>query len=735
MTSPKIHPRERALHRFADGELVGRAADRIAAHLEGCDRCRERVEWVHSLREAARGLERVEAPDGLLEAALRRRTAGDRVILPKADPPAQNRWRPLLRTAAAALIVAAGFVAIRVGDAGAHASELRFEPERPGRGATVSVAYTPTAALASAPALHLRARLRDRHDPSYNGGMTSVEVTVLEPDGEGAYSGEFTLPDNIVFAAFAVETTDGAVVDSNERRLWELLVHDAAGRPLAEALEQRSNDLMGRNWELAFESARELARVHPDDPRGLHLTAFFEPLVMGEAVWADSGLAVFRDRFARLDRELRGRSGLDGARVSAMMWAARRAGDEGAFEHWRERLLQEFPRHTQALQQRIINDILQPHYADTAYVLTRLDSIWTAVDDAPVRTGPGFSHLVSQGLGFAAGTGSVELAGLWADRYLELWPDGHVSVARSLAAIPALRPRAIRLLETELERLESLADADRPLELTVEENRRRVQERAQPVLTALGTTLIDAGDVEGGAETLARAAATAWDVGIFRRIADAQVELGRAEAALATLARVAADPGTSPTFVDSARIRLGSAFDPEVWERAVSAARESMHRRTLEDAMSRPLPERIRLVDAEGESRTFREITGGRVAFVAMWDRYCGAAIEALPEIERMVQRLEARGVAAMVIAEQAPSPEIQAFLRERGVELVLYHDTRREATRAVNSWATPEYFIADREGNVRFEHTDLDSVLRQVAVLESESAAALEAEPPAEPR
>lgn len=724
MRNPTHHPKERVLHRLADSELAGRAAERVAAHVEACERCSERVAWVRSLGEAARSLAGTEPPEGIVEAVLERRAAGDRVILPDADPRGPNRWSPIVRMAAAALIVAAGFVAIRAGDAGAHASELRFEPERPVGGATIAVTYTPGAVLGSERVLRLRARLRDRHDRSYNGGMTSVVLTTLERDGEGLYTGDFTLPDSIVFAAFAVEAPDGGAIDSNERRLWELLVHGEDGRPIPEALEQRSNDLMGRNWELAFESARELARLHPDGPRGLQLTAFFEPLVVGEEAWADSGLAIFRERFSRLDEALRGRPALDGDQVSAMMWAARRAQDEAAHEHWRGRLLDEFPRHTQTLQQRIIYDILQPHYADTAYVLAALDSVWAAVEDAPVRTGPGYSHLVTQGLGFAAGTGEPELAGLWAERYLKLWPDGRVSVARSIASIPALRPRAIRLLRQELERLESRSDADRPLHITVEENRRRVEERMQPVMAILGTTLIEAGEVDRGAETLARAASIAWDVGVFRRVAGALLELGRVDEALHALARVAADPATSPGFADSARIRLGSAFDPVAWERSLETARETMRRRTLEDAIMRTLPERIRLSDGEGKTRPFREITEGRVAFVAMWDRYCGAAIEALPDIERMVRQLEARGVAAVVIAEQAPSPEIDAFLRERGVELTLHYDARREATRGFNSWGTPEYFITDGEGNIRFEHTDLGSVLRQVAALESRSAA-----------
>ena len=719
MSMPMGHPRERTLHRFEDGELTGRGRARVAAHLEACARCRALLLSIRSLKEAVRDLPRVELPDGLLEAALARRAAGDRVILPTADPRAPRITPAAARVAAVGLLLAAGFVAVRVGDAGAHASDLRFDPDRPVRGATIAVGYTPEAALASHPTLRLRARLRDRDDESYNGGMTSTVVSTLERDADGEYRGEFTLPDSIVFAAFAVEAPDGTLVDANDRRLWELLVHGDDGRPLADALEQRSHDLMGRNWELAFEAARERARLYPDEPGSLSLVGFFEPLVMGEQAWADSGLAVFQDRFARLDRKLRGRTDLDGDQLSEMMWSARRTEDSTAERHWRERLVDEFPRHTQTLQHRIVHEVLSPHYADTAYVLARLDSIWNTIEDEPVRGGPGYSHLLGQGLAFAAGTGDAELTGSWADRYLEVWPTGEVNVARAIARIPALRPRAIRLLEGELARLESFPDDDRPLHLTIEENRRRLERPIQSVLAMLGNTLIDAGETERGAETLARAAAIGWDTGVFRRVAKAQLELGRAETALATFARVAADPATTPAFVDSVRDRLGPAYDEARWREQVEAARRAMHDRTLEDATMRSLPDRVRLTTGDGRTRTLREIAGGRVAFVTMWDRYCGAASEALPEIERLATELQARGIAAIVIAEQSPSPELDAFLRERNVEITLYHDTRREAKRGFNAWGTPEYFITDGEGRIRFEYTDLTSVLRQVDALD----------------
>lgn len=727
------HPTFGDLNKYADGELPESRRARIARHLANCSACRRSVQSIEELTRAAVTLPERAVPDGILGRINARRAAGDRLILPTDGVPQRSNLfgtagprRAWLAAAAALVFLIVGIPMVdRVAELGAVriGGELTITPEQPRRGSEITFKYRDASVFGDVPTLLLRARYRTPADGSYNNGMQHIVAGELERMRSGLYRGQVQLPDSVVYATFSVETPDGDRVDSNGRRLWELLVHDEEGRPLADALVQRSNDMMGRNWELAFESVKDLARLYPDDPRGLSLVSFFGPLVVGEQTWADSSLPAFRERYAELDRRLRDHEDLDGDQLEDMMHAARRVEDTLAYKRWRSALMGRFPRHTQSLQQYIIYDLLSSHYTDTARVLSELDSIWRDVEHEPVKEGPGYSQLVSQGLSFAVGSGDAEAARVWADRYSALYPSAGSSLARRIVTVPELRNRAISLLEAELDRLQKEPPEDRRLYMTVGEYRRWLEQPIQGVLSVLGRALLGDGQTGQAAGVLERAGHIGWETGIFRQIADAQLQLGDTTAALATLARVAADPGTVEAFVDTVRDRVGDAFDDVVWRSEVLAAREIMRERTLREATTRALPERIRLVMPDGSTDTFRAITDGRAAFVTMWSRSCGWAVRALPDIERIARDLEARGVAVLVIAEQPPSQELDRFLQESGVDLPLYHDMRREATRAFNSWGTPEYFITDREGRIRFEYTDLGSVLRQADALTAEGS------------
>ncbi len=717
------HPSERTLHRFADADLSGSPAERVASHVSVCPHCRARIRFIRVLGRAASDGVEIEPPAGILERALARRAAGERIRLPLNDPPRLRSASALARAAILIIAIVGGIFAVGVRELGAFRSDLSFQPSRPERGERIALTYRADPGMAEQQELRVRARLRSKHDENYNVGMKTTVVATLVRTDDLLFRGSFTLPDSIVYAVFAVETLDGRIVDNNGRRLWELSVHQADGRPIAEALEQRSSDMMGRNWELAFESAKELARQYPSDPHGLSAVSFFEPLALGTTAWSDSGLPRFQERFAQLNRELRDRQDLDGDALQWMMLAARGAKDSIASEHWRTALLRRFPHHTQSLQLHIVYDILVPHYKDTTRVLHELDSVWTVVEHEPDKGGPGYRHLVRQGLNFAAGTRDADLTIRWAERFLAVFPSLSTEVAARLAAIPTLRQRAIQILEAELDRVEAAPDEDRPLEMTVEENQRRLEIPIQRLSNQFGRVLLDDGQTERAAESLQRAVNIGWNTKVFRSVAEVQLELGQASAAFRTLARVAADPTTTASFADTARERLGQAFDPSSWEEHVRTARETMHRRTLRDATMRSLPERIRLVTRDGTTRTFREITNSRVTLVVIWNRYCGEAIQALPDIGRLAQVLEERGIAVVIVAEQPPSDDLYEFVRERGVTQPLYHDTRHEATRAFNSWGTPEYFITDELGRIRFEYTDLFSALRQAEALTEEIA------------
>ena len=112
------------------------------------------------------------------------------------------------------------------------------------------------------------------------------------------------------------------------------------------------------------------------------------------------------------------------------------------------------------------------------------------------------------------------------------------------------------------------------------------------------------------------------------------------------------------------------------------------------------------------------ELLDGTPAVVVFWSRFCGPAVEALPAITRLSERLRSEGVPLVLITDEKPSAEFEQFVADRGSGLAIYHDTRKEAALAFNKWGTPQYFVLDRTGRIRFAHHSVSRVPRQIQVL-----------------
>ena len=84
------HPRYARLSRFADGNLKPSDQERVAAHLAVCPRCREEVAVIRRLGQLVRGIDMPRVSPAVLDDALARRFAGDRVLLPSSDPGARE---------------------------------------------------------------------------------------------------------------------------------------------------------------------------------------------------------------------------------------------------------------------------------------------------------------------------------------------------------------------------------------------------------------------------------------------------------------------------------------------------------------------------------------------------------------------------------------------------------------------------------------------------------------------
>jgi thiol-disulfide isomerase/thioredoxin len=692
------HPGFRRLSLHADGDLDARAELRVARHLEGCARCRAALERIRRLDAEARALPAPALRADALERVLARHVAGDAVLLPLADPPVRRAARLRAWAVAAAVValvvVGAPFFAPGA-ELEANRSELVLAPAAPGPGAVVRVAYRGGSLFAGEQRLRLRARYLEEDGLAIPGTGRQATAAELVRGEDGVFHGTLRLPDSVVYAALAVEDVQGSRVDSNDRKLWEILVHGADGRPRLEALMQREFDHLTRNWELSHENARRAVELYPD-----RVIAWFN-LFHGEMASLsgpaeDSARVRARARLAEFDRKLRPRADLDvDGELGIMARYAHETGDTALYRYWRGRLLREAPNSVWGVQEQFFD--VMAHEPPRA--LARFDSLWSRIGPAPRSV-----FVLAVALPLAEGTGSPETIRHWAGRTLQHEFDPAVAeyVGEVLARHPALREEGMALLRARLRELERVDDAVRPLENDVTEERRERREEAGRVFAVLGAALLESGRRGAALDTLARATETGWDAALFRQVAGLRLEAGDTAGAALPLALAAADPMAGAALRDSARTLLGPRFGGAAWRERLAEAKSEMRARLLPGATVRRLPRDIGLRDAEGRAVALREVAAGRPTFVALWNRFCPNSAEQLPQLQRVAETARAQGHAVVTVGGPL-GPELRRYLRERRLALPVYEDPREELEKALGKWGTPEYYVLDGEGRVRF--------------------------------
>ena len=108
-----FHPRHARLSRYADGDLPVSRRARIATHLADCPHCRSRLRFIRHAGELARSLEAPRVSPAVLDDAIARRWAGERVLLSSEPPGARpSAPRRILSPIAAALTLLATAVLV-----------------------------------------------------------------------------------------------------------------------------------------------------------------------------------------------------------------------------------------------------------------------------------------------------------------------------------------------------------------------------------------------------------------------------------------------------------------------------------------------------------------------------------------------------------------------------------------------------------------------------------------------
>lgn len=717
------HPGLRGVIPYADGETDEAETRRIREHLQDCERCRRELHFVLELKRAARELSHPSPPKGTLEEILRRREAGERVILPTSPPPPRRR-SPRLTGPLLVLLALAGIataVLLISGEASAGASSLHIGPERPHLGQPLEVEFRAASPLAAEERLVLRGRYRtaDAEPPSRD-RLGSPFRQELERTEKGVFSGTAWLPPSAVYALFAVEDADGSRVETDAGRPWEVLAHDGDGRPLFAALAQRFRavEAMGRPDEMRATALR-MTELYPDEPQGWVFRLHLERQVVdpGEA---DRVVRFHRGQLARLEQAVSRMEDPGGDRVAAVARYAKRLGEEESERLWTRRLLEEHPHHPQAQRERVLSIVAgsRARSGDPGERLRVVELEWD-------RAGAVDGLLLETGFQAALASGDPDAVREWADRYERFRPERAARIAEELVRRPALRPLGMERIRALLERLEAPPPDERPLLTTRAEHERAVARTRRGLLTLLGQALVAEGRLGAGLEALERAAAVGWDPAAFRALAAARIRAGDTAGGLRLYGMAAADPLEPEGALEAARAAAGPAFDAAAWPELVAAGRRELRRRLADAPVRWPAREgETRVLDARGREVALERRLEGRVSLLAFWARGTVLVVESLPALQRRAGLLEAAGAQVLTITIDPPSPGLDAFLEELGVRLPVLHDVGREAAEAFSAWGRPWYVVLDPEGLIRYEGESLECAVRHAVALGRADAA-----------
>lgn len=593
------------------------------------------------------------------------------------------------------------------GGEGANAS-LSFSPATPEPGDAVRVLYRPSQEMASQPAVHLRARLSTATTVAYSIESRTRTLARLEPDGSGAYSGQFVLPDTVVYALFAVSSAAGDRVDTNSRKGWPLHAHGPDGVPLYAALEQHAEDAAELDSRDGLAVARRLVEVYPDDPGAWATLASYEARSPDTDEDRTSALV---DRMAAFDRSLRAEAAPDPARAYGLYRLATVLGANGGgdlSDYWGNWLVEHAPRYTETVGIRAFRTYFELH-SDPQAQLAAYDRLWR-------EAGPG-GQLLELGFSTALEVEDVEAARTWAERFVEDIPWTEERVARQLGRLPATREESVRRLRVVLDRVLSRPLNRRGLFQTVDEHAPALQEEASWTEIALGQALLASGEAEASLAPLRSGAAASGTSEGYVLLAQARLATGDALGAARALAYVAASGADG---ADEAEDQGRDLVTAEAWDGLVAAAQRALVARAIQQAGDAPLPDDVALAGPDGERTTLNALVAGTPALVALHSRSCGFCVRDMPRLDALRRTLEADGVRVVVVTRDALDPAVAAFFEEQGYVGPLHYDTGGEVAAAFQTQVVPRYFVLDADGRVRFPFTSLDKVPRQIEALRS---------------
>ena len=711
MIALKRHPSWRDLNWLADheadNEMDSDTRREALEHVASCRRCSGYVALLNDLREAGRDMRHPSPPKDLLEDILRDRAQGLRTILPSV-PPAPRPARRILPGVAAAAVMAslAGLATLALtSEAGAGASELTVQPANPMPGEEIRLEYRPGSLLAGETALRLRLRLRRPESEPPRETLGTYEEVTLSPQADGLYVGSFQLPPDFAYAVMAVENLSGDRLDDRGGRLWDVRAHADDRAPLAGALRQNFLVLQNRSWPDARDVLHEMTFLYPDRAEGWSMQLTYEEATRAPAE-RDGGLAVHREHFRRLDRQL-----MDAEpstdEVAAMVRYAAALEDPEARDRWLDRLESRAPAHQLALSYRVAGV-----GSDQVDAGRYLETLWSVEEHRTLT-------VCRAGYGAAEASGDASLARKWALRCLPLADDDWdtLDLALTLVAHEETRERGNREIRTLLDHVNERPDEERPLHETPEEARRESLSLQAALRVRLGEQLLDSGaPVRAILELDAAEDLELWLPDLYRVRLEALLSIGDEDAARSDFHRLDADPVYPRESVDSLRRLFPSLTHDDLLDGRLRVESE-MKQRVLADGMLRGLPP-ARLHTSTGQLRTLESLLSGRPTILLLWDRRVFSFPDEVANVIKAGDLLAGGPGQILWITPEPDSESLRSFLRSSGLDLSAYHDRDSELGMALGEWGVRAYFVIDGTGRIRTRTHSLMEAVRHLEVL-----------------
>lgn len=714
----RLHPTYRRLNAYVDGNLDPKRHRRVTRHLMQCVRCRNVVRFFEDLRQV---IQTIAAdvplpPEGLLEEIYATRDSGIRILLPAPDDVA-NSPQPRLRKTTfpytALRVAVVFFLCMLVNPLDflrAGRGSLIVTPSRPQIGDSIFVHYEPATFFAGYATLRLRGEVF--YSPT-NYHTQFLAHLVLAKDGR--YHGTFAWPDSAVFIRLVVEDSTGRLLDTNARRLWEVLAHGKDGHPLFLALYSRAQALYATHWHDFVSTARSLVRLYPDSPaswrirlqedirrHGLEMTAPF---------WD-----TYRREFRRLEHLAISR-GYDAQTAAELVLLASTLRDDFAQTRWLERLYAVDSIHDVALVFRALN-ILRATSMPAADRLAMLEKLWQA-DRPPYRR-----EIADIGLRIAQ-TANDSLQPLrWAKRYVERNPRAALSVARALIDNPATRQDGIRFAEDVLRRSETHILWPRPMLVSTTRHVEEIEELRSYLRVEVGLVTFQHEWLPDHLDTLWSAAQNIWEPAAFTRIADVMARAGDTRRAAAILARAVVDPVLPLSQRDSLAAVGLALVDSMHWSAALANAERAIQRHVFQPNVDIHLASGLTIREhPRGSSRLLRKHLDEKLHLVAFYSCACEFEIGSIPEFVTVADSLKHLGIGSLVIGFPEYADSLHDILTQHEFSGPLLLDFNRTVADAFHLVGSPTYFLIDESGIIRFERTNPHALVRPAILWAREKA------------